>query len=123
MERLGVMEVAEKQEGHGMKMKMILRTAYNNDFSVKYKARLVICGYSQILGRDYYETYAPTVSVLTILITLEVALYQKLLAATFDVVSAFLNAHNDYENFGYTPVGLFGYAVRMRILKAMYGEK
>jgi hypothetical protein len=46
MERLGVMEVAEKQEGHGMKMKMTLRTAYNNDFSVKYKARLVICGYS-----------------------------------------------------------------------------
>jgi hypothetical protein len=61
--------------------------------------------------------------VLTILITLQVALYQKLLAATFDVVSAFLNAHNDYENFGYKPVGLFGYAVSMRILKAVYGDK
>ncbi|KAJ1422381.1 hypothetical protein B484DRAFT_399104 [Ochromonadaceae sp. CCMP2298] len=34
MERLGVMEYAQQQEGHGMKMKMILKTAYNNDFSV-----------------------------------------------------------------------------------------
>jgi hypothetical protein len=123
MERLGVMEYAQQQKGHGMKMKMILKTADNNDFSVKYKARLVICGYSQVYGRDYDQTYSPTVAVMVILMTLHVAAFLALYAATFDVTSAFLNAHNDYTNFGYLPKGLFGWFVRMRIIKAMYGEK
>jgi hypothetical protein len=75
MEKLGVMERAQQQHGHGMKMKMILRTAYNNDFTVKYKARLVICGYSQVYGRDYDETYSPTVAVLVILMVIHVAAF------------------------------------------------
>jgi hypothetical protein len=125
MERLKVMAPAEKQTGHGMKMKMILKTAYNNDFSIKYKARLVICGYSQIHGRDYDQTYSPTIAVLVILLVLHVAASLRLFGGTFDVTSAFLNATNDFENYGYLPKGLFGgrYVLRMKILQAMYGEK
>jgi hypothetical protein len=123
MERLKVMEPAEVQTGHGMKMKLILKTAYNNDFTVKYKARLVICGYSQIRGRDFDQTYSPTVSVLVVLLAMHVAVVLGFYGGTFDVTSAFLNASNDFANFGYLPKGLFRHTLRMRILRAMYGEK
>jgi hypothetical protein len=123
MEKLKVMDVAQEQHGPGMKMKMILRTTYNNDFTIKHKARLVICGYSQVRGRDYEETYSPTIAVLVILLVMHVAAFAQMFGGSFDVASAFLNAVNDFANFGYLPKGLFGRPLRMRILKAMYGEK
>jgi hypothetical protein len=35
MKRFKVIKPVEVQTGHGMKMKLILKTAYNNDFTVK----------------------------------------------------------------------------------------
>ena len=39
---------AAAQDGHCMKTKLILKYMYNNDYTIKLKARLVACGYSQI---------------------------------------------------------------------------
>ena len=58
----GVMELAKDQSGHGMKTKLVLTITYDNEMNLKYKVRLVGCGYSQIKFRDYDETYAPTVT-------------------------------------------------------------
>jgi hypothetical protein len=123
MDKLGVLEIAEEQYGHGMKMKMLLKCAYNNDYSIKYKARLVACGYSQIHMRDFNETYAPTVAILVVLLVLHIAAALSLHTGTFDVTSAFLLAFNDFDNYAWLPSSIYGYKLRLRVLKALYGEK
>jgi hypothetical protein len=55
MDDKGVMEFAKDQSGHGMKTKLVLTFTYDNEMDLKYKARLVGRGYSQIKFRDYDE--------------------------------------------------------------------
>ena len=43
-----------------MKSKYAFRVTVNVDGTLKYRCRLVGCGYSQILGQDYKNTFAPT---------------------------------------------------------------
>ena len=38
--------------GRGTKTKFVFRVSYDNDMKLKFKARLVFCGYSQIYGLD-----------------------------------------------------------------------
>jgi len=72
LESQGVYTMAEDQHGHGMKVKMVLRVSLDNEFKVKYKARLVACGYSQVLGRDYLDTYSPTVATIVVNLVLNI---------------------------------------------------
>ena len=59
---------------------------------IAYKARLVAKGFSQVYGRDYFNTFAPASKMATtrlmmiIWVNLDLQLYQ------FDVTSAFLHA-------------------------------
>ena len=59
------------QHGRAMKSKIILRYMFKNDFTIKFKARLVACGYSQIRGLDYHDTYAPTVNNVVVLVCMD----------------------------------------------------
>ena len=43
------------QHGRAMKSKMILRYMLKNDFTIKFKARLVACGYSQIIMKHMHQ--------------------------------------------------------------------
>ncbi len=43
-----------------IKSKFVLRKTIRPNGTIKYRVRLVACGYSQILGKDFDETYAPT---------------------------------------------------------------
>ena len=72
--------------------------------NLKYKARLVGCGYSQIKFRDYDETYAPTIETVIILVVMHLGSSQKMHMGTFDVSGAFLEAYNDYKNYAWLPV-------------------
>ena len=54
--------------GRGTKTKFVFRVSFDNDMKLKFKARLVFCGYSQIYGVDYKDTYAPTVPVVGVFI-------------------------------------------------------
>jgi hypothetical protein len=123
LEDLKVFDIAEKQEGHGMKTKLVLRVSYDNNFAIKYKARLVCCGYSQVRFRDFDATYAPTVTTGVVFLVLHTAGNRKLFTGDFDVTAAFLQADNDYENYAWLPVELIGKRVRVLLLKALYGEK
>ena len=40
-----------------VKMKWVFRKKINADGSIRYKSRLVVCGYSQIEGEDFFNTH------------------------------------------------------------------
>jgi transposase InsO family protein len=123
LDELTVLRLADEQFGHGMKTKMVLRVSFDNEFNVKYKARLVCCGYSQVRFRDYDTTYSPTVSTAIVFLVLHLAGNCKLYTGDFDVSGAFLQAGNDYVNYAWLPASLFGMRLRFIVLKALYGEK
>lgn len=128
------------QEGHGMKMKCILNYQLKNDYSIKRKCRVVVCGYSQVKGIDYDQTYSPTTSTASIMLVLlmfsikrgtEVKLDDiwkdsgKWVKKSIDFTSAFTLPQNDFTNmFGYLPLDLTGgKKVRVRVDGCCYGEK
>jgi hypothetical protein len=43
-----------------IKSKFVFRKTIRPNGTIKYRVPLVACGYSQILGKDFDETYAPT---------------------------------------------------------------
>ncbi|CAD6949432.1 unnamed protein product, partial [Tilletia controversa] len=56
----------------------------------RYKARLVAQGFSQTLGVDYEETYAPVTRLITIRTLLALAVYLGWHVHQLDVVTAYL---------------------------------
>jgi len=113
------------QDGHAMKTKLIFTTTFKNDYSIKRKTRLVTCGYSQMKGRDFNETYAPTTSTLIINIILSIAGQRDLFVSNFDVTAAFLEGDNDYVQYCRLPADMCENerGRRVQILKSLYGEK
>jgi hypothetical protein len=63
----------------------------------RYKARFVARGFSQILGLDYNETYAPVVSTVTLRIVLSMMAAKGWSMSQLDVETAFLNSKLDEE--------------------------
>ena len=68
-----------------------------SDGSHEYKACFIDKGYSQIYGKDYRETFAPTTNMASIRLLLQIAVKYDLLIHHMDVKSAYLNAPLDYE--------------------------
>ena len=62
---------------------------FKNDFTIKFKARLVACGYSQIRRLDFHDTHAPTVNNVVVFILLQLIASRKLFAGSVDVSAAF----------------------------------
>ena len=114
------------QTGRAMKTKMIFKYHYNNDMSIKVKARLVACGYSQIYGLDYRETYAPTTSIVVVFILFHIAAMFDMHVGVFDVSAAFLEGKNDFEQYAVLPKELSPggkIALRVKVVGNFYGEK
>ena len=72
------------------------------------KARFVAKGYSQIYGKDYRETFAPTTNMVSIRLLLQIAVPYDLIIHHMDVKSAYLNASLDYEIYVEPPEGFKG---------------
>jgi hypothetical protein len=113
------------QNGRAMKSKMILRYMFKNDFTIKYKARLVACGYSQIHGLDYHDTYAPTVNNVVVFIILQLIASRRLFAGSVDVSAAFLEGEQENKLFAWLPAELCedNIPVRVEVLRNWYGTK
>jgi hypothetical protein len=118
-----VFEIAENQFGPGMKVKLVLKTVLDSAFQQKFKARLVVCGYSQRKNRDYFETFSPTLDTMVLFMLLHICGHFRLFSGSFDVSGAFLIPDNDAENYAWLPAQLFGKSVRVKVLKSWYGEK
>jgi hypothetical protein len=109
--------------GHAMKTKFVFTVTFKSDYTLKYKARLVVCGYSQIKGIDYHETYAPTVQTNTVFlpVLLFLAGWGSHRVSVFDVTAAFLEGEADCVQYCRLPNCLDN--LRMQIIGNMYGEK
>lgn len=115
-----------KQEGRAMKTKMILIYKYDAEFNIVCKARLVVCGYSQVKGIDYHETFAPTTTNPIVFLLLHIAAIANLHVYSFDVSAAFLEGKpEDVKLFAWLPAELSSErkAERVEIDGNWYGEK
>ena len=72
---------------------------------LRYKARLVAQGFSQVFGVDYTDTYSPVTKFVSIRIFLAISVQLGLIIHTMDVDTAFLNADIDEDIWVKIPEG------------------
>ena len=92
----------------------------------RYKARLVACGYAQLFGVDYLDTYAPVVKHYSIKMVLAIVALKNLDMLQLDIKTAFLYGELNEELYlvqpeGYVVAGKEGWVARL--LKPLYGLK
>ena len=91
---------------------------------IKYKARLVAQGFSQIPGQDFLETYAPVMRLESYRILLALASLHDWEIHQIDVVGAYLNGELDEVIYMRQPPGYEDGTPRVcRLHKALYGLK
>ena len=91
---------------------------------VKQKARLVAKGYSQAYGIDFFDTYAPTMSILSLKLMLSIVVQLGLMMHQFDVKTAFLNSNLKETIYMHQPPGFRDGTNRVCLLnKSIYGLK
>ncbi|GJW92555.1 retrovirus-related pol polyprotein from transposon TNT 1-94 [Tanacetum coccineum] len=105
----------------------VFRIKYHTDGSIKtFKARLVIQGFSQRQGVDYFDTYAPVARITSIRVLFALASIYNLPIHQMDVKTAFLNRDLDEEVYMKQPEGfvLPGHENRVcKLKKSLYGLK
>ena len=119
------LKVSDNQEGRGMKTKIILQYKYDGQYNLVRKTRMVVCGYSQIKGVDYHDTYSPTTTTYVVFILLYIASANNYFMSSFDVSAAFLEGKADTEMYAWLPpeIDRDGQKIRVEILGNWYGTK
>ena len=106
MDKKEVWEIIKKadipQDRRTIKCKWIFKIKRNGVF----RARLVACGYSQIPGIDFNESFAPVVNDVSFRIMLIAKLTYNLQASIVDVETAFLHGDLQEEIYMNVPEGL-----------------
>ena len=72
----------------------------------KYKARLVVRGFTQQLGVNYDCTYAPVAKLVTFRILMAIAANHHYIIENLDIANAFLKANVDYDIYMKFPEGI-----------------
>ncbi|GMI95547.1 hypothetical protein HRI_003224000 [Hibiscus trionum] len=107
--------------------KWVFRKKLRPDGSIqKYKARLVVKGFTQRFGQDFFDTYSPVTKISTIRALFALASIHKLQVHQMDVKTAFLNGDLDEEIYmeqplGFEAPGMEGKVCRLK--KSLYGLK
>ncbi|GJY51077.1 retrovirus-related pol polyprotein from transposon TNT 1-94 [Tanacetum coccineum] len=92
----------------------------------KYKARLVIKGFRQREGLDYFDTYSPVTRITSIRMILAIAALRNLEVHQMDVKTAFLNGDLEEEIYMNQPEGFIAPGQEgkvCRLVKSLYGLK
>ena len=71
----------------------------------KYKVRLVVKGYKQKEGVDYFDTYSPVTRITSIRMLMAIAVLHNLEIHQMDVKSTFLNGELNDEIYMEQPEG------------------
>ena len=91
---------------------------------MKYKARLVARGFSQILGIDYIETFSPTLKQDSLRIITALAVHYNFNIYQLDIKAAYLNAELKEELYMEIPEGDENFKKGYwKLNKAIYGLK
>jgi hypothetical protein len=110
-----------------IKSKYALRLSQTVDGQWKYKVRLVACGYSQVEGRDYTATYAPTAAYKSICTVLQLVATFNWEVQGLDVENAFIESDLDEVIYMDLPKSFDlahpGKRHRVRLVKSLYGLK
>lgn len=90
----------------------------------RYKARLVVRGFSQEYGVDYFQTYSPVIRYTSIRTIMAVAAAENLKLAQFDIKTAFLYGDLSETIHMKQPVGYEDGTSKVCLLrKSLYGLK
>jgi hypothetical protein len=105
--------------------KWVYKVKTNPDGSVdKYKARLVVKGFSQRKGVDYSQTFSPVAKSSTIRSVIAVAASEKMSLTQFDVSTAFLYGSLDEDIYMVQPEGYSDNSDRVcKLNRSLYGLK
>lgn len=112
-------------EKRAIKCKWVFTTKEGVDGEIiRYKARLVGKGYSQIEGIDYQETYAPVIRYNSIRMLIAIAAHMELKISQMDAVTAFLNGKLTEEIYMEQPQHFEDGTKRScKLIKSIYGLK
>ena len=109
-----------------LRTKWVYRVKYGAGGELKsYKARLVACGYAQIFGVDFDETYSPVIRLTSLRLLFAISAQLGLIIHQMDVDTAFLHADITEEIYIKPPEGM-PLPIGMncfRLKKALYGLK
>ena len=138
MERLGIRDtwtivpydpkLPEYKTIKPIKSKFAFRASVRPNGTIKFRCRLVACGYSQQLGIDYDTTYCPTWKFKSLCIVLHLAAIHGWSIQGIDVENAFIEPVIDKPIYMYLPKDVFfdeqtKAPVVVRLNKSIYGLK
>ena len=107
--------------------KWIFKKKLKTDGSIeRFKARLVIKGYTQKYGVDYFDTYSPVTKIATIRVLFALASSHKMLVHRMDVKTTFLNGDLNEEIYMEQPKGFVIPGQESKVCKlkrSLYGLK
>ncbi|MBW0566612.1 hypothetical protein O181_106327 [Austropuccinia psidii MF-1] len=90
----------------------------------KFKSRLVVCGFLQIHGINYDETFAPTPTFNSLRLLFSTACFNRWKVRTFDVKVAFLHSLIDKPVYVWPPMGMnIPKHKVLKLNKDLYGTK
>jgi hypothetical protein len=90
-----------------IKSKFAFRLSVKPNGNLKFRSRLVACGYSQRFGIDYDSTYCPTCKYKSLLIILHLAAIHGWKIQGIDVENAFIEPEIDKPIYMYLPKELY----------------
>ena len=103
---------------------------HTNNTIARYKARVVVRGFKQQYGIDYWETFASVIRYDTLRALLAKAAVKDLEIDQMDVNTAFLNLDCEEEVYMQVPdyfklimPGITKYTYYLQLLKSLYGLK
>ena len=105
--------------------KWVYRLKTNPDSSIdKFKARLVVKGFSQTRGVNYSETFSPVAKLATIRSVFSIAASERMYLKQFDVSTAFLYGELSETVYMQQPEGYSNESPKVcKLKKSLYGLK
>lgn len=126
LERNDTWELTElPPDRQAISCKWVFKVKRNSDGQIeRFKARLVVRGFSQRPGLDYGETFAPVATIDSIRILLALAASKRMKLLHFDITTAFLNGNLEEEIYMSLPENYADAKGRVcRLKRSLYGLK